>query len=63
MRSPTYLAGRAIPARAGTLFLKLLKMKKGLTLLLILSLISCNKLENKLQGGWLIEKAYYNNKP
>src|ERR1035437_8956270 len=39
-------------------------MKKKLILLLFLtSLVACNKLESTLQGGWLIEKAYYNNKP
>jgi hypothetical protein len=39
-------------------------MKKGLTLFFtLISLLACNKLKSTLQGDWLIEKVYYNNKP
>jgi len=36
---------------------------KTILLLIFIALVSCNKVESALQGGWLIEKVYYNNKP
>jgi hypothetical protein len=31
--------------------------------LVIILFCSCNRLEKKLSGGWLIERVYYNNRP
>lgn len=41
------------------------KMKQlfNAILLLIIIMCSCNVSDTKMQGGWLIESAYYRNKP
>lgn len=39
-------------------------MKSNLVILFVLILlVSCNPLENKLQGGWVVDQAYYNDEP
>ena len=38
-------------------------MKNRILFLFLLVFCACNKIEEKLIGGWLIEKVYYNNKP
>ncbi|RFZ85502.1 hypothetical protein DYU05_07860 [Mucilaginibacter terrenus] len=39
-----------------------IKIKVGHLLLLPLAVFSCNSSDNKLSGGWVVDKAYYNNK-
>lgn len=38
-----------------------MKLRK-ISFFILLFLIACNSLENKLEGGWVIDKAYINNK-
>lgn len=35
----------------------------NLSSILMITLISCNSLEDKLAGGWAVDQAYYNNEP
>jgi hypothetical protein len=40
-------------------------VKKSILIILLVPviLLSCNSSDKKLSGGWVVNKAYYNNKP
>lgn len=38
-------------------------MKNAGILFLTLSVFACNPLEKKLEGGWVVDQAYYHNEP
>ncbi|WP_439484243.1 hypothetical protein [Cyclobacterium plantarum] len=38
-------------------------MKNAALLFLATALVACNSLENKLEGGWVVDQAYYHDEP
>lgn len=38
-------------------------IKNIILFLAFVILVSCNPLENKLEGGWVVDQAYYNDEP